>query len=292
MPRRSSTPLVPERRFHLQSNIGYGLASAVTWGLGDFSGGQATKKANVFGVVVVADAVGLVLMIALAVARAEPLPSARGVLFAGLAGVVGAVGLSAFYRALATGSMGVQASVTALLSTVIPVLFGLLTEGLPHRAQLTGLVLALGSVTLISFSPSRDGARHQYGLALLAGAGFGAFLILSKHAGALGLFWILAYIRLAALLLMVGVHYVSKRRWMPALAPLGLQCSAGVFDVLGNFFFVLATRSGRLDISAVLASMYPAVTVVMAVLLLRERFTLLQGLGITAALAATAFLSF
>lgn len=260
--------------------------------MGDFSGGQAAKKANVFGVVVIADAVGLVLMIALAVARSEPLPDTKGVLLAALAGVVGAVGLSAFYRALATGSMGVQAPITSLLSTVIPVLFGLFTEGLPHRLQLAGLALALVSVTLISFSPARDGARHQYGLAVLAGASFGAYLILSKHAGALGLFWILADIRLAALLLMLGVHYVSERRWMPALAPLGLQCSAGLFDVLGNLFFILATQSGRLDISAVLASMYPVITVVMAVVLLRERFTLLQGLGITAALTATVLLAY
>ena len=241
---------------------------------------------------VIADAVGLVLMVALAVARAEPLPGSKGILFAALAGVIGAVGLSAFYRALATGSMGVQAPVTSLLSTLIPVIFGVFTEGWPHRLQLAGLVLALASVTLISSSPAKDGARHQYGLALLAGVCFGAYLILSKHAGALGLFWILAYIRLAALLLMVGVHYVSERRWMPAIAPLGLQCSAGVFDVLGNFLFVLATRSGRLDVSAVLASMYPAVTVVMALVLLRERFTLLQGLGIVVALAATVLLSY
>jgi drug/metabolite transporter (DMT)-like permease len=241
--------------------------------------------------VVIADVVGLLLMIALAVAWAEPLPSARGVVFAALAGVVGAVGLSAFYRALATGSMSVQAPITSLLSTVIPVLFGVWTEGWPHRLQLAGLVLALASVALISSSPSKDGARHQYTLAVVAGASFGAYLILSKQAGTLGLFWILADIRLAALLLMIGVHYVSTRRWIPALAPLGLQCSAGLFDVLGNLFFVLAARSGRLDISAVLASMYPAVTVVLAVLLLRERFTLLQGLGITAALAATVLLA-
>ena len=231
-------------------------------------------------------------MLALAVARREPLPNAKGVLFAALAGVVGAVGLSAFYRALATGSMGVQAPITSLLSTVIPVLFGVFSEGLPHRLQLAGLVLALAGVTLISFSPAKDGERHQYGLAALAGASFGAYLILSKHAGALGLFWILADIRLAALLLMVGVHYVSERRWMPTLAPLGLQCSAGLFDVLGNLFFVLATRSGRLDISAVLASMYPAVTVILALVLLRERFTLMQGLGIAAALAATVLLAY
>jgi drug/metabolite transporter (DMT)-like permease len=260
--------------------------------LGDFSGGQAAKQANVFGVVVIADAVGLVLMIALALVRSEPLPSARGVLVAALAGLVGAVGLAAFYRALATGSMGVQAPFTALLSTVIPVLFGLITEGLPQRLQMAGFILALVSVSLISFSPSPDGTHHQFGLAALAGVGFAGFLILSKYAGTLGLFWILAHIRLASLVLMVGVHYVSARHWVPALAPLGLQCSAGIFDVLGNFFFLMATRSGRLDISAVLASMYPAVTVLIAVVVLRERFTLLQGLGIAAALGATLLLSF
>lgn len=244
-----------------------------------------------FGVVAIADAVGLVLMIGLALARAEPQPSSQGIFYAALAGAVGAVGLAAFYRALATGSMGIQAPITSLLSTIIPVIFGVWTEGWPQRAQSAGLVLALLSVTLISFSPAKDGARHQFGLALLAGVCFGAYLIFSKRAGATGLFWILAYIRLAGLLLTACVHYVSARRWAPAISPLGLQCSAGVFDVLGNFFFVLATRSGRLDVSAVLASLYPAVTVLMALVLLRERFTLPQALGIFAALAATALLS-
>jgi drug/metabolite transporter (DMT)-like permease len=128
-------------------------------------------------------------------------------------------------------------------------------------------------------------------LAFLAGCCFGGFLVFSKLAGELGLFWILAIIRAASLLLILCVAGVSRVEWAPKREQLFVSCLAGVFDGLGNLFYVLATQSGRLDVSAVLSSLYSAVTVVLAFIFLGERVGWLQGAGIVAALAAILLLA-
>src|SRR5712692_672421 len=119
--------------------VAFGLAASLSWGAGDFSGGLATRRANVFSVVLAAHAIGLVLLVALALAWSEPFPSALDIAWGGAAGLVGAVGLAAFYRALAVGRMGISAPVTAVLAAAVPVLFSAFAEGLPRPVQLAGL---------------------------------------------------------------------------------------------------------------------------------------------------------
>lgn len=273
-------------------NTSFGLASALTWGLGDFTGGQAAKKNNVFGVVVIADVAGLALVLALALGRGETFPTQRGVLFAALAGLIGGAALCAFYRCLAIGTMGINASIAALLTVAIPVLFGALTQGLPSRFQLAGFVLALAAIVLISLSDSAAARPRGLGLAILAGAGFGGFMVFSKLAGDLGLFWVLTVIRIASLALVLLIFWATQKRALPVLTGWPVAFVAGIMDVLGNFFYILAARSGRMDVSAVLASLYPAVTIVLAVVFLHERVNRRQRIGITAALAATLLLAY
>lgn len=271
---------------------GFSLVAAVAWGVGDFAGGLAARKSNVFAVVVIADAAGLLLMLALALLNREPLPSARGLLLGALAGLIGGLGLTAFYRCLAIGKVGLNASLTAVLAVAIPVLFGLFLQGFPRPAQLAGLCIALSGILLISLPDSSGGPVRGLGLAMAAGAGFGGFLVLSKLAGDLGLFWILTATRVSSLALIWVILLATERRAMPGLAAWRVSFAAGILDVLGNLFFVLATRSGRLDISAVLSSLYPAVTILLAVVFLRERISLRQGFGVTAALAAVLLLAY
>jgi drug/metabolite transporter (DMT)-like permease len=273
------------------SNVGYSLAAAVSWGAGDFGGGQAAKKGSVFGVVVLVEGVGLVFMLSLALFKAEPIPAARGLLWAIVAGLVNSAGLVCFYRALAVGKMGPNASLAGLLATSIPVVIGALTQGWPRLLQLLGFGLGLLSIALVSLSDSLDGRTRGLSLAFLAGCCFGGFLVFSKLAGELGLFWILAIIRAASLLLILCVAGVSRVEWAPKREQLFVSCLAGVFDGLGNLFYVLATQSGRLDVSAVLSSLYSAVTVVLAFIFLGERVGWLQGAGIVAALAAILLLA-
>src|SRR5579859_205899 len=127
-----------------------GLAASLSWGAGDFSGGLATRRANVLSVVIAAYALGFALLIALALLWSEPFPSALDMFWGSVAGLAGAVGLASFYQALAVGRMGITAPIAAVLASILPVFFSAFFIGLPSFIQLAGFVLALIAVWFIS----------------------------------------------------------------------------------------------------------------------------------------------
>src|SRR5215212_2261349 len=136
----------------------FGLASALSWGAGDFSGGVAAKRAPVFGVLAIGHAAGLLLLIGLALLWGEPLPSAADLGWGLVAGLAGAVGLASLYRALAIGQMGIVAPLSAVLTAALPALFGVLTEGLPGALKLVGFVLALLGIWLVAGTDTSAGS--------------------------------------------------------------------------------------------------------------------------------------
>jgi drug/metabolite transporter (DMT)-like permease len=269
----------------------FGLAASLSWGSGDFSGGLATRRVNVFTVVVAAHAIGLVLLIALALAWSEPFPSALDMAWGSAAGLAGAVGIVSFYQALAVGRMGINAPVTAVLAAALPVLFSVFFQGLPGLLQLAGFTLALIAVWLISRPERARGRPEGGGLALLAGLGFGSFFILISRASSTAIFWPLAAARLSSFLFMLALLLVRRQELIPKLSAFPLVLLAGTLDVAGNAFFVLATHSGRLAVAAILSSLYPAATVLLASFILRERVTRLQAIGIFVALIAIPLIS-
>jgi drug/metabolite transporter (DMT)-like permease len=266
------------------ATVVFGLSSAVSFGTSDFSGGIASKRAQVFGVLTVARFCGLVMSVALAVLTREPLPSGRSVVWACAAGVAGGLALPAFYRALAIGKMGIAAPVTSVLSAALPVVAAAFTEGLPGGIQVAGLLLGISALWFIS-RPEGKVRPEGLGLALLAGVGFGSFLVFIHQAGAGGVYWPMAAVLAVAFVVSAGILGLQQGR-LPGLRVLPLVAVAGVLDTFGNVFFLLAGRHGRLDVAAVLSSLYPAVTVLLARVILRERITRLQAAGITAALIA------
>lgn len=269
------------------ASVGLGLASAASWGAGDFSGGLATRRANVLGVVVVSQAVGLGILVALAAARSEPVSPTATLAWGSAAGLAGAVGLVALYRALAIGVMGAVAPVTAVLAAALPVLFAALSEGPPSMVKLAGFGLALAGVWTIARPEGPAGRAQGLGLALLAGLGFGGFFILIDQAREVAPFWPLVSARATSSIVTLAIALAGRQHgWLPARGILPLVALAGILDVGGNAFFVLAAQAGRLDVSAVLASLYPAATVLLARVVLKERVTRTRALGITAALAA------
>jgi drug/metabolite transporter (DMT)-like permease len=269
----------------------FGLASALSWGAGDFSGGLATKRASVFGVLAISHVAGLLLLIVLALVWAEPLPSATSLSWGIAAGLAGALGLASLYRALAVGQMGMVAPLSAVLTAALPALFGVLTEGIPGALKLVGFGLALLGIWLIAGTGAAVGARDGLGLALLAGCAFGIFFILIHRAGASAIFWPLVAARIGSLGLVLPLA-LRKRQLLPSdLRLLVVVLLTGALDVAGNAFFVLAGQAGRLDVAAILASLYPASTVFLAALLLRERVKGMQVVGIVAALAAIALIA-
>src|SRR5271165_5359062 len=168
---------------------GFSILAAAAWGGGDFSGGLACKQANVFQVVAFAHACGFAAMLLMAVFVHEPIPPLTSLAWGAFAGTIGAFGIVALYRALAIGRMGIVAPVAAVVTGVLPVLVGTITEGLPDSLQLFGFVLALMSIWLIAGSSESVESRRGIGLATLAGVAFGLFLIAGKQAGHQGIFW-------------------------------------------------------------------------------------------------------
>jgi drug/metabolite transporter (DMT)-like permease len=278
----------------------FGLASATSWGAGDFSGGLATKRSPVFTVAAVAKCASLSTMVILALLRAETIPGLHVLIWAGASGIAGGIGLMALYQALAVGVMGTAAPISALVAAAMPVLFAAFSEGLPTAWQLCGFALALVAVWFVS-RPSGTapigvphGGEHPRGLrlAIIAGIGFGGFYIFISQARAASVFWPLAASQFVTLLtvLAFAAGAALGRRGGAASLPLArvvlLMLLAGTLDAGGNAFFLLAEHAGRLDVAAVLASLYPASTVVLARLMLNERVSATQAVGIVAALAS------
>jgi drug/metabolite transporter (DMT)-like permease len=271
-----------------------GLASAASWGAGDFSGGLAAKRSPVLGVLVLGQLAGATFMAAVALLTHEGAPPPSSLAWAVAAGAVGAVGLAALYRGLAVGRMAVVAPISAVLSAGLPVAWGALSEGPPPAARLAGFALALLGIWLVARAGGGGQAetgRTGLGLALLAGVCFGGFLVF-MHLGARGgTFWPLAAARGTAFLLVLAAALGRGGAWRPVAGALPLVLLSGTLDAGGNALFVLASHAGRLDVAAVLASMYPASTVLLAAALLRERVHRTQALGIAVALGAIALIT-
>jgi len=266
--------------------VTFGLLASLSWGASDFSGGLSARRVHVFGVITVSYAVGLALLVALALARSEPIPKGSDLVWGAAAGLAGVTGLTAQYRALAVGRMGIVAPVAAVLGTSIPVLFAAISEGLPGAGQLAGFALAIAGVWIIARPDVSGGRPDGLGLAVLAGLGFGAFFILIDQVSEGAVFWPLVAARGMSFVVLALIVMANSVAWRPDRSALPLVIVAGVLDVGGNTFFLLAAQAGRLDVASVMSSLYPMVTVLLARLVLQEHVTRLQTAGIAAAVAA------
>lgn len=271
--------------------IVFGLAASLCWGSGDFSGGLASRRAHTTSVVLADYGVGFILLVMLALVWKEPLPNPSDLLWGGLGGVAGVLGLLAFYTALARGKMGIVAPVSAVLTATLPVLFNALTAGLPTLLQLVGLVLALLAIGLISRPERTRGLPKGLGLALLAGCGFGCFFILISRVNTAATFWPLAIARFTAVAVLLIVTRVRRTPIQLGRAAAPLVVLAGTLGAIGNVCFLIAAHSGRLDVATILSSLYPAATVGLSAVVLRERATGTQAAGILLVLLAVPLIS-
>ncbi len=268
------------------ASVAFGLTSAATWGIADFSGGLATRRAPVLTVVLLSQVTGLILLTLLALTSAERAPTVQDVLWGAAAGVIGQIGLFALYRAMAIGQMGIAAPLTGVLAASVPVVFGAFAQGLPDLLHLTGFALALVGVWFVARPQGATGRPAGLGLAILAGLGFGCFLILIAQVREHSVFWPLVAARVASISVMIGIALVRRPFTWPSRKTTPLILLAGSMDVGGNAFFVLAEQAGRLDIAGVLSSLYPATTVLLALFVLRERLARFQTIGVLMVLVA------
>jgi len=269
-----------------------GLASAITWGTGDFGGGLLSRRAPLLSVVAVTQLVGMVAALAVAIARGEPVPQGPDVAWAVGAGLCGMLGITSLYRGLAVGRMGVVAPVTGVVGAVIPVVVGFALEGVPQPAAIAGIVIALVAVVLVTRAPGHHADRPS-GIrwALLAGVAIGGFNVCIGQFSGAGAFSLLVIIRLLQVLIMGALIVLWRQPWrVPRDMPPKLV-AIGLLDMTGNAAFILAAQAGALAIAAVLSSLYPVMTVILAIVLLRERLTRSHVFGIALTAVAIALIA-
>ena len=276
-----------------------GLAAAVLYGTGDFLGGLATRKVPVLAVLLLAQTAGVI--VALPAAAMWPGPASLAGLALGIsAGLIGGVGVIIFYRGLAAGPMSVVAPVSGLVSTVLPVAVALAEGERPGTGVYAGALLCLAAVVLTSCAgddtPARSpraarrrlpGAVRALGYGIASGTSFGLFFLLIRNAGQSGELWPVAAARIGELAVVLVTAAVLRRSLRPRGAQGRLRlaaAAAGAIDVTANICYVAATRTGKFGLAVVLAALYPAVTVLLARMVLGERLRWVQraGLGLAA----------
>jgi drug/metabolite transporter (DMT)-like permease len=275
----------------LTAPILFGLLSALTWGAGDFNGGLAAKRSNPYGVVVVAHTISLGLLLVLIAIIREPIPPLRDWLWGAAAGLTGGIGLLLLYRALAEGRMSVAAPVSALLAATLPVVVGIFQDGNPGALVLLGFILALAAVWLVSGGEGLSFRLADLRQPVIAGVAFGAFFICLERASQTSLWWPLVAIRIVSISSLLGYAILTRQPWLPKRESLVPIILSSVLDTVGNATYALSARMGRLDVAAVLGSLYPGATVLLAWLFLKERISRVQAIGILMALGAILMLT-
>jgi drug/metabolite transporter (DMT)-like permease len=267
-----------------------GLAAAAAWGAGDFGGGLASRRAPVYGVVLVSQATGMLLSGAGAVALGETIPGPADILICFVAGILGAFGITMLYQGLAIGRMGIVAPVTGVLAAVIPVIAGFLTEGVPHPIVVVGIVIAVVAVVLVSRVAGETGGRSGLREALIAGTAIGFFGVAIAQLSQGNVLSALTLIRLFQGVLVILAVVVTRAVWRPTGSILPALVVIGVLDTLGNAFYLIAVQTGQLAIASVLSAMYPVMTIILAAIVLREPITRGHTVGIVLAAIAIALI--
>lgn len=277
-------------------SILFGLGSALSWGAGDFTGGLASRKAGALRAVFYGEIIGLTLVYLIASASAEPLPALRVWALSAAAGGLGTIGLLLLYQAMTRGLMSIATPVSALLAAVLPVIVGALIDGLPSWPTFLGFGFALAAVWLISRAEGNDShiLAHlaDLRLPLLAGIGFGCYFVLIHSATREATLWPMVASRLGGMLVLITGMGARRESLRIPQGAWGFILLNGILDVGGNAFYILAGQAGRLDVAAVLSSLYPGATVMLAWIFLRERLSRNQWLGIGAALLAIVLMTF
>lgn len=293
----------------IPANALFGLLAAIFWGGGDFSGGMAAKHTGgsiggALRVILVSHTASLCILLGLALLRSDPFRHGAPLVWGLAAGVTGGLSLTAFYIALARGAMGAPAAISGLLAATVPASVTILQNGSPGAMRLIGFAIAGIAIWIVASAPSGvPGAAARQStstivLSVVAGAGFGVYFVALKMAGVAGVLWPMATARVGSLtacsigLLLLTVTSRGRTETVRlSRIAVSWAFSTTLLDTCGNLLFIAATRAGRLDVAAVLASLYPATTILLSGLVLKERFNGRQRLGMLAASIAVVLIT-
>ena len=269
------------------------LAGALGWGIGDFFGGLAARRVAVLTVLAVSQVVGLVGVLAWTLLSRDQFPGIAELAPAAAGGIVAMIGLGALYRGFAVGAMGIVAPISAT-SPVVPLAVDAARGDVPSTLQWFGVALVVAGIVVLSREPRLDRQRRVAagaGLAVVAALGFGLFFVGIDAGADESAAWAVTAARLAAVPVVVVAALVTSTTLRPPRAVLPLIVGVGVFDTGANVLFAAATTFGAVGIVAVLGSLYPIVTLVLAWLVLGERLGVTQRVGGFVALAGAALVA-
>lgn len=286
------------------------IAAAVGFGVADFAGGTAARRARPLAVTVAAQLVGLAMapLLVLGVAGAV---STQALLVGVGAGVFGGAGLALYFTAMRDGPMGAVAPLSAVAAAALPVAAGIVGGERPSAMAMLGIALALPAVWLASAGEGGIASpppgvvstpavtarartlrpRRDVALGLASGAAFGLFFVLLDAAPADSGAWPLLGAKVGSVGAVLGLLAIRRTSPVPARGAWGLVLLSGVLDMLANLLFLLATRQGLLSLVAVISSQYPVVVIVLSIVVLREHLVRAQRLGAVCALVAVALIS-
>lgn len=266
------------------------LGAALAYGAADFAGGAVAKRAGVVRVVFLSQLFGTGLTLLLLPVMASWPPSAPGLWWGAASGIGGGTGVMLLYRGLAVGRMSVVAPLTGVEAAGIPVVFALLVGERPSALALGGVVLGLCAVGLVSSAPVAPGSTQARAAgvaeALGAGLAFGVFFICLDQAPDGAGIWPLVGARASSMTLIGAVALAGRVRLKPPPGTSSAIAATGLLDVAANVLYLLATQRGLLSLTAVITSMYPGGTVVLARVFLKERLARMQLVGLAIAGAA------
>jgi drug/metabolite transporter (DMT)-like permease len=270
--------------------IGLALGASVLWGVGDFFGGITSRRLATLTVLAISQAAGLAGILVVASAAGGAFLGGTAIAAAVAAGMAGALGLACLYRGMAVGTIGVIAPISAS-AAVVPVTVGLARGERPGPIQLAGVALALVGVVLVAREPgSSGGLSAGVPLALLAALGFGSFFVFIDRASADDAYWAIVVARATAATLAVTVA-VFRSALRVTARELPVLVAIGLFDVGANLALALALNEGLVSVVSVLASLYPVVTILLAVAILRERPAPSQAIGGAVALTGVGLIA-
>jgi drug/metabolite transporter (DMT)-like permease len=305
------------------------LAAAVGYGGSDYAAGLAARRASVVRVTVLVEATSVVLLACVVPFLGSRAPDLASVLWGAGAGVCGVAGAMALYLGFRAAAFSVASSVSAVGTAAFSVLAGLVLGERPGALSLAGICFALPAIVAVSAPagqrgpPDEAGAPGQHGqgpvtkergleppggsrgvappgqhrhaagvgLGLAAGAGFGLFFIGLNRAGSVSDLWPIVVAQVAALITVTGFAAATRQLGLPQAGARGLAMLTGFIGAAGTFAFFLATHRGLLAVTAVITSLYPAGTILLARALSGERLTALRIIGLSLAAASVGLIA-
>lgn len=267
------------------TSLALALGASLAWGVADFVGPLVSRTLGTLRVLFWAQ-IGGVAALALSLAVRGDAPHGWGVLYAGVAGGAGILGLYAYYRGMQTGQMSVVAPIAGI-SAVIPVAVGFASGDSPSVLQVAGVVCAIVGVGLASVE-HQGGSRRLatgVGLALLAALGFGLYFPWMHAAGKVDFWWASFTFRTTALVLIAAAAAAVRPTLRLSARNVAIAAAVGIGDTIGNVLFAASSAHGLVSLTSVLASLYPIVTVLLAAAILKERVAGFQRAGVVLTLA-------